>query len=98
MGCTRWSDDDYRDRARARARTGRDAFEHDRAVRNGKAARGVHPKMNPWGLRVRESRDSAAHPESHAVGVLFDVTGSMQGVPRVLQANLPRLMNLLIRQ
>jgi hypothetical protein len=30
--------------------------------------------------------------------VLFDVTGSMQGVPRILQANLPRLMGLLIRK
>jgi hypothetical protein len=98
MGCTRWSDDDYRDRARSRARTGRDAFEHDRAVKSGRAARRVHAKMNPGGVQVRESRDSDAHPESHAVGVLLDVTGSMQSVPRILQANLPRLMGLLIRQ
>src|SRR5262249_34164682 len=33
-----------------------------------------------------------------AVAVLFDVTGSMQGVPRILQANLPKLMGLLIRK
>jgi hypothetical protein len=98
MGCTRWSDDHYRDRARLRARTGRDAFEHDYAIRHGSAARAVHQKMNPKGVRVRESRDSDAHPESHAVGVLFDVTGSMQGVPRILQANLPKLMGLLIRK
>jgi hypothetical protein len=98
MGSTRWSDDHYRDRAAARARTGRDAFEHDRAIRSGRAARKVHPKMNPWGVQVRESRDSEAHPESHAVGVLLDVTGSMQSVPRIVQANLPRLMGLLIRQ
>jgi hypothetical protein len=67
-------------------------------VRAGQAARAVHPKMNPLGVRVRESRDSDAHPESHAVAVLFDVTGSMRGVPRVLQKNLPRLMGLLIRK
>jgi hypothetical protein len=54
--------------------------------------------MNPLGVRVRESRDSEAHPHSHAVAVLFDVTGSMQGVPRILQANLPKLMNLLLRK
>src|SRR5262249_16614661 len=41
---------------------------------------------------------SDAHPESHAVAVLFDVTGSMQDVPRILQANLPRLMDLLIER
>src|SRR5262245_20855121 len=98
MGTTRWSDDHYRDRARLRARTGQDAFEHDHAIRTGAVARAVHPKMNPPGVSVRESRDSDAHPQSHAVGVLFDVTGSMQGVPRVLQARLPKLMGLLIRK
>lgn len=98
MGTTRWSDAHYHDRAKVRARTGRDAFEHDEAIRTGQAVRGVHPKMNPLGVKVRESRDSATHPESRAVAVLFDVTGSMQGVPRILQANLPRLMGLLTRK
>jgi hypothetical protein len=98
MGTTRWSDDHYRDRARLRARTGKDAFEHDHAIRTGAVDRAVHQKMNPRGVRVRESRDSDAHPESHAVAVLFDVTGSMQGVPRILQARLPKLMGLLIRK
>jgi hypothetical protein len=98
MGTTRWSDDHYRDRAKLRARTGKDAFEYDHAIRTGEADRTVHPKMNPYGVRVRESRDSDAHPRSQAVAVLFDVTGSMQGVPRVLQAHLPKLMGLLIRK
>jgi len=98
MGTTRWSDDHYRDRARLRARTGKDAFEYDHAIRIGEADRAVHQKMNPYGVKVRESRDSAAHPLSHAVAVLFDVTGSMQDVPRILQANLPKLMGLLIRK
>jgi hypothetical protein len=98
MGTTRWSDDHYRDRAKLRARTGKDAFEYDHAIRTGEADCTVHPKMNPRGVRVRESRDSDAHPQSHAVAVLFDVTGSMQGVPRVLQAHLPKLMGLLIRK
>jgi hypothetical protein len=98
MGTTRWSDDHYRDREKLRRRTGKDAFEYDHAVRTGAADRAVHPKMNPRGVKVRESRDSDAHPHSHAVAVLFDVTGSMQGVPRVLQAHLPQLMGLLIRK
>jgi len=98
MGTTRWSDEHYHERARARARTGMDAFEHDRAIRRGEASCGVHPKMNPLGVVVRESRDSATHPESHAVAVLFDVTGSMQSVPRILQQNLPKLMGLLVRK
>lgn len=98
MGTTRWSDDHYRDRARLRARTGKDAFEYDHAIRTGAANRAVHPKMNPFGVRVRESRDSDAHPHCHAVAVLFDVTGSMGEVPRILQAHLPKLMGLLIRK
>jgi hypothetical protein len=98
MGSTRWSDDHYRDRARLRAAAGRDAFEYDDDIRSGKASAQVHDKMNPLGVRVRESRDSDAHPESQAVAVLFDVTGSMQSVPRILQQNLPRLMGLLMRK
>ncbi len=96
MGSTRWSDGDFREREQQRARTGQDAFEYDRDIRRGRAARRVHPKMNPHGVQVRESRDSEAHPTSHAVAVLFDVTGSMQSVPRTLQKNLPRLMGLLL--
>src|SRR5262245_28537257 len=99
MGGTRWSDDHYRERAKVRAATGKTAFEYDAALRaRPEAERKVHAKMNPRGVQVRESRDSAAHPESHAVAVLLDVTGSMQSVPRVLQSNLPKLMGLLIRK
>src|SRR4051794_31118206 len=98
MGTTRWSDAHYRDRAKVRARTGKDAFEYDHAIRQGQTDAAVHPKMDPKGVAIRESRDSATHPQSHAVGVLFDVTGSMQSVPRILQENLPRLMGLLMRK
>src|SRR3954467_5694671 len=98
MGSTRWSDQHHHDRARLRAATGRDAFEYDQAIREGRAEQRTHDKMNPFGVKLRESRHSEAHPESHAVAVLFDVTGSMQTVPRILQQNLPRLMGLLIRK
>lgn len=98
MGTTRWSDAHYFDRAKLRARTGKDAFEYDRAIQNGEVKATVHPKMNPKGVRCRESRDSDTHPESLAIGVLFDVTGSMQMVPRILQQNLPSLMGALLRK
>ena len=38
------------------------------------------------------------HPRSLAIAVLFDVTGSMRGVPRVLQVKLPQLLELLPRK
>ena len=58
--------------------------------------RRVHERMDPYRVEWRESRDSEAHPESRAVAVLFDVTGSMGRVPRILQQNLCQLMNLLL--
>jgi hypothetical protein len=47
---------------------------------------------------MRESRDSDEHPESLAIAVLFDVTGSMGHVPRTLQSKLPDLLGLLMRK
>jgi hypothetical protein len=52
----------------------------------------------PYGVAFRESRDSEAHPESRAVAVLFDVTGSMGRVPRIVQENLCQLMDLLLEK
>ena len=55
-----------------------------------------HALMNPKGLTVRESRDSADHPE--ALGIIFalDVTGSMGDIPHLLaKQELPNLMKLL---
>ena len=90
MGTTRWSDDHYRDRAKLRARTGKDAFEYDHAIRNGAADRAVHPKMNPRGVKVRESRDSAAHPESHQKGAHLRWSGiaAHDGIERRLSLAL----------
>ncbi len=55
-----------------------------------------HPLMNPRGVRVRESRDSADHPHSLAVVFALDVTGSMGGIPRALATDeMPRFMKIL---
>ncbi len=56
------------------------------------------PRSTRSGYRCRESRDSAEHPQSLAIAVLFDVTGSMRDVPRTLQAKLPQLLGLLLRK
>lgn len=45
---------------------------------------GLHADLNPHGVRMRESRDSAANPESHAVIVAADVTASMGKLSEVL--------------
>lgn len=98
MGTTYWSDADYERRAERLRRAGKDAFEyHDFVSRMPSSQRRVHEKMKPYGVN-RESRDSQAHPESRAVAVLFDVTGSMGTVPRILQRNLCGLMDLLLEK
>ncbi|MFO0694096.1 MAG: hypothetical protein U0230_11110 [Polyangiales bacterium] len=58
--------------------------------------RSTHPLMNPKGVRVRESRDSADHPESLGIVFALDVTGSMGDIPDLLaRRELPRFMRLL---
>lgn len=98
MGGSNWSDSFYRARDDDRKSKGVDAFAYDRDIRSGSVATAVHDKMDPKGLKFRESRDSDAHPLSRPVAVWFDVTGSMSSVPRTLQQKLPELMALLIKK
>jgi hypothetical protein len=97
MGGSSYSDDFYHSRAADKKARGVDTFAHNAAISSGAVAAKVHDRLNPKGV-TRESRDSDAHPESLAIGVMFDVTGSMGGVPRILQKKLPQLMGLLLRK
>ncbi|HNP88432.1 MAG TPA: hypothetical protein PKK78_20015 [Kouleothrix sp.] len=96
MGYSDWSDAAYQSRQGHRKATNQTAFTYDKYAHDNGIAQ-VHPDMNP--LRAtRESRDSAAHPDSVAIAVAFDVTGSMGSVPRVLQTKLGQLMRVLIQK
>jgi hypothetical protein len=96
MGNTSWSNDLYRDRVDHRARTGTPTFVHDANVRSGRTAAAAHPTLSPKSITVREARDSDAHPNSLAISIFFDVTGSMGRVPRRLQQKLTKLMETLL--
>ena len=94
MGYSKWNNNAYSSRQKTRKATGKTAFTYDAKVRKS-GKRVVHPDMNPFG-KIRESRDSVAHPDSVSIGVLFDVTGSMGNIPRVLQTKLGSLMKMLV--
>jgi hypothetical protein len=47
---------------------------------------------------VRESRDSDEHPTSVPVAVIFDVTGSMGGIPKVFVTKMKELFSLILRK
>jgi hypothetical protein len=96
MGGSYWSNDVYTDRVDYNKSAGKSAFAYNDHVAT-TGVRKVHEKMDPKGV-TRESRDSPEHPESVAIAVLFDVTGSMHRVPTVLQTQLKKLMNLLLEK
>ncbi|WP_434384098.1 VWA domain-containing protein [Melittangium boletus] len=57
---------------------------------------GCHPLMNPKGLRLREARDSAEHPNSLGIVFALDVTGSMGAIPKLMATQmLPKFMKIL---
>lgn len=61
-------------------------------------SRSVNNAMNPNGISIRESRDSAEHPNSLAIVLALDVTGSMGSIPHHLVKNgLPDVMDSIIK-
>lgn len=104
MGGGIWTSDVYEEYERLRVLRGESAFAYDATLRRRPRDEWVvHPSLDPkWrntrGERVRESRDSDEHPAATSIAVMFDVTGSMGGIPMVLQQKLPELLGLLLRK
>jgi len=93
MGHSNWSNDFYRDQEADRVKSGVDAFAyHATVAAKPIAEQKVHPQMDPKGV-MRESRDSDAHPESRAIALMLDETGSMRETPIVMREHLPTLMS-----
>jgi hypothetical protein len=61
------------------------------------AQRECHPLMSPYGVKVRESRDSVTHPASLGIVFALDVTGSMGDIPVMLaKTQLPTFMTTVL--
>ena len=105
MGTGAWDTGVYKAAASSRKAAGVADFGHDADVRAGRAS-GIHPDLDPKkvagptsplaGMNVRESRDNADHPESIALAVIFDETGSMAETPMIMQKKLANLMEILV--
>lgn len=107
MGGGTWSASAYDAGTKHKIKTG-STFAYSTAVSSGAAPRAAHGTLDPKtkagpssplaGKIVREARDSDDHPLSVPIAVLFDETGSMAHVPRVLQTKLADLFALLLRK
>lgn len=59
--------------------------------------RSISSAMNPYGVTLRESRDSEEHPNSVPIIIALDVTGSMGSIPHELvKKGLPNLVSRII--
>jgi hypothetical protein len=97
MGFSSWSADTYASMDTTRRLAGKSAFTYndDIIASIPVSQRKVHEDLDPKDA-TRESRDSEEHPNSNAIAVWFDVTGSMSTTPRRLQENLGQLMSVLV--
>jgi hypothetical protein len=99
MGGGRWDDSRYDSDKSARRSTGTPDFAYTATAA---AATTVHPNLDPLRINkkpagILESCDSKEHPDSNAVFVAFDVTGSNKDRAIDAQAKLPNLMTLLAK-
>ena len=105
MGGGTWDRTSYSTSHADRTARGIPHFGYDSDVKAGRAS-GIHADLDPKkvagptsplaGRPIRESRDSDEHPESLPIVAIFDVTGSMMNIPRVLQEKLAGLMDVII--
>lgn len=92
MGYSTWSDSAYRT-----IKTDYSSKKVDDIFTANKTKK-ISPEMDPKGLKIRECRDSAAHPLSIAIKFWLDETGSMGTIPeRLIRHKLGALIETLLK-
>lgn len=85
MGSGRWSDSDWKDYAAVNSYS-------TKSVTEIYSKTGMDADLNPFGVKIRESRDSKDNPNSNALLLGLDVTGSMHSVlDYMAKEGLPKL-------
>lgn len=81
-----------------RATSGRSAFYASAAPSEIFKEVTINSSMNPKNVKIRESRDSKEHPNSLAIVLALDVTGSMGSIPHhLVKEGLPDIMDSIIK-
>jgi len=89
MGGTSWSSDSYSRIASSHSTKSKDDIFTSTSLAS---------DMSPKGVKFREARDSDAHPESLAINVFLDETGSMGDIPYILvKEKLGALMETIMK-
>jgi hypothetical protein len=82
----------------ARSLSGRDDYYKGASPTEIFKQKTINSSMNPYGVKIRESRDSIEHPNSLAIVLALDVTGSMGSVPHhLVKEGLPNIMEGIIQ-
>lgn len=99
MGAGSWNPTTYTSYAKSKG-----LIDHTGAATN-KSAKEIfieerlNQALDPKNVKIRESRDSDEHPESTALALILDVTGSMNVVAKyIAQQALPKLMTEIYKR
>lgn len=90
MGCGNWSSKDWKSYSSSRI-SGRGTSEIY-------TSKNIKPEYNPFGVKVRESRDNEDHPNSTPIIIGLDVTGSMSRILNVTAQKLGDMVKEILER